>query len=80
MKACAIHDGVTMEACQPTGEWYPVQIIRRHNELHLPLLSKSDPMFWVLITYPDRTTARGLRMASEIRLPTSTGATDDRPQ
>lgn len=67
MKVDEIEIGTMMETRQPTGEWYPVDILSRCTEPNVPAESKKDAMFWVLITYLDRVTAKGLRCASEIR-------------
>ena len=72
MKVDEIEIRTMMEARQPTGEWYPVEILSRCAEPNVPAASKKDAMFRVLIHYPDRVTAKGLRCASEIRPRTNT--------
>lgn len=79
MNACEIESCAALEARQPTGEWYPITIIRRCREPSLPSPPK-DVMFEVEVTYPDKITARVFRMASEIRRVASKGETHERAQ
>lgn len=72
MNANEIEFAAQLEARQPTGEWYPIRILRRCREKSLPSPPK-DVMFEVCITYPDGATAKGLCVASEIRRHADTG-------
>lgn len=65
MKACDIEVGMKLEARQPTGKWYPIEVLRR--VVQRSLLPSTDPMFWGRVTYPNKATAEVLRVASEMR-------------